>query len=128
MANFAALLPSLAHLRLCFSYSPSSRRLCNSFLAKINLSKLRSLKLEKTYLASKTFGPVVAQMKAAEEIFFVTVRLVEGTWRSILKMMQKLDKLEHLHLTWLEEKDRLVRMLHGFTLKLTCSCPAHTFA
>jgi hypothetical protein len=97
--DFASLMPSIEILHLTFSYSPMSATLCRNFLANMTISKLNTLRLDSAYIDSKFLGTFMLGLVNVESLFLEWIELTKGEWPVILEALNKLKKLNHLHLT-----------------------------
>ena len=103
MQRLAGALSSVRKVMLSFSYSPSSSILCQNFTSNIDLSKLTDFKLDSTFIDAQSLGIMICKMTNIEDLQFRWIDLTEGTWPKILEAILELQKLTHLHLTFLHE-------------------------
>ena len=111
MQRLAGIMLSIERLHLRFSYSASSSVLCQNFTASMELSKLTFLKLDSIYLDAQSLGITLCKATAIEDLQLLYINLTEGIWPTVLKVIQKLDKLQHLHLMYLYESTQRVSFL-----------------
>ncbi|KAK4547190.1 hypothetical protein LTR36_001411 [Oleoguttula mirabilis] len=112
MRQLATVLTAPEELCLRSDCSPDSGMLLYSFVRDLRLSGLTKLALDMVVLDAGSLASILAPMNSVKTVKLSWINLTDGTWVAILKMLQKLTTLDHLHLMWLQESSRKAYFLN----------------
>lgn len=103
LANFTACLPSLKELTLDFDGQPGSGLVFRRFVASLDISQLTSINIMGLTIDAASLAKAVTRMSSLADLKLYSVEVSSGSWPAVLKAIQKLENLEHLHLMYLKE-------------------------
>ena len=105
MQNLATLVPAVEELDLAFTYPTASIAsiLCHNFTAHVDMHKLTKLKLDSLGIDVKSLILTISMLSSVQDLQLVWINVTEGSWIPVLKAIQKLETLNHLHLMYLSE-------------------------
>jgi len=106
MEQFASILRAPEELELKYDFTPRAGVLHYHFMMKLELSNITRLILDTMAIDVGSLAATIAPMSAIKDLRLIWMDLVDGSWVTILKVLQKLETLQHLHLMWLQEASR----------------------
>ncbi|KAK3075982.1 hypothetical protein LTR53_000159 [Teratosphaeriaceae sp. CCFEE 6253] len=68
-----------------------------------HLSRLKKLAIDGVFTTADSLVHMVSSLSSVSDLLLSCSNLTEGDWKPVLRAMQKLEKLDHLHLRWLQE-------------------------
>nr|OQO19889.1 hypothetical protein B0A51_13392 [Rachicladosporium sp. CCFEE 5018] len=101
--RFAGCFPQLSDLTLSFDFSPNADALLRKFMVGIKGNLLTHLNLKEVYLDQTWLAKMLVRMKLLKELRLDGIDLQKGTWPTVLKVIAKLEHLDHLDLMYLRE-------------------------
>lgn len=111
VSNFASIFKNTTDLMLHFDFDEMSGSLCSAFMSRMRLSTLTKLMLETLHISEGALTQMITSMPDLVDLQLEWINLQSGTWVPILKSLLKLEKLDHLHLMYLQEDRRKVFFL-----------------
>lgn len=106
-----AFLPAMhAANEYYFSFDnyESSGSVCKAVLNVLDTSKVKTLKLDNICMDAKPLASSLARFRNLELLTLSFIDLSNGTWITVLKILQKLPLLYHLHLLFLQQEQQKV--------------------
>nr|OQO20262.1 hypothetical protein B0A51_13706 [Rachicladosporium sp. CCFEE 5018] len=101
--RFADCFPQLSDLTLSFDFSPNADTLLRKFMLGVKGDLLTHLSLKEIYLDQTWLAKMLVRMKLLKELRLDGIDLQKGTWPTVLKVIAKLEHLDHLDLMYLRE-------------------------
>ena len=98
LSAFAASLPKLEALDLCFGSCPEDGLICQSFLSHADFPQLRSLHLTRLSTDAASLAKIVARLKEVRHLRLKDSNLTEGSWPTVFQEISRLPNFEHLDL------------------------------
>ncbi|KAK4508630.1 hypothetical protein PRZ48_002369 [Zasmidium cellare] len=103
LKSFARVLKNVKRLTLAGDVGQWSGPILKSLANNIDLSKLTSFQLDGFLVNVNTLAAIVCQLSSAQMISFTMVEIDRGgSWVPILKVLEKLPSLKHLHMHYLQ--------------------------
>lgn len=102
LKSFAGVLKNVTCLTLASDVGPWSGPLSKSLTSHMDLSKLTKFQLDGVLINMNTLAAMVCQLKSAQMVVFVMVEIEKGSWVPILKALEMLPQLNHLHMQYLQ--------------------------
>ncbi|KAK5126718.1 hypothetical protein LTR85_009652 [Meristemomyces frigidus] len=106
MWQFAKVLTAPEELSLKSDFGTASGMLLHKFMQGLSLGSITKLALDMVVIDAGSLASILAPLASVKTLKLSWINLTDGTWLSILKVLQKLTTLDHLHLMWLQEGGR----------------------
>ncbi|KAF2769994.1 hypothetical protein EJ03DRAFT_374054 [Teratosphaeria nubilosa] len=104
MSKFAKVLPAISRLYLAFDGNPDSGLLFSGFMDGLKApATLTNLSLDTLVINTETLSNVLRSCSGLRIFRCVMIDLTDESWSAILKVLQKMQDLEHLDLMFLQE-------------------------
>ncbi|KAF2171931.1 hypothetical protein M409DRAFT_18162 [Zasmidium cellare ATCC 36951] len=100
--SFARVLKNVTCLTLAADVGQWSGQILKSLASNIDLGKLTKFQLDGFLVDMETLAAIVCQLKSAHMITFMLVEICHGSWVPLLKALEKLPSLDHLHMYYLQ--------------------------
>ncbi|GAB7358339.1 hypothetical protein MBLNU230_g2410t1 [Neophaeotheca triangularis] len=101
--SFSSLFPNLKDLEYSSDGEKYSGSLLSAVIVGLDLTKLQTFKVHSVAMKEPTILKTLSTMHDAKKVEFTWVDLTSGSWLPILKGLQKLKQLDHLHLMYCQE-------------------------
>ncbi|KAH9838212.1 hypothetical protein Tdes44962_MAKER08216 [Teratosphaeria destructans] len=104
MSHFAKILPAISRLHLTFDGNPHSGFLFSGFMDGLKTpATLTNLSLDTLVINTETLSNVLKACSSLRVFRNVMIELTDESWTTILRVLQKMQDLEHLDLMFLKE-------------------------
>ena len=109
--SFATIFGSLEHLDLCGDGAMESLIVFDGFVNNLKLANLTEMRLNTMDIGGHHLSTTLTRLTSLKTLHFLHVNIVDGSWLPILKRLQKITSLEHLHLFYMRENSQKAYVL-----------------
>lgn len=93
---------SVTKLALNFDMGPATGPILRMLTSHVDVGKLTYFSIDSVQIDMQTLASLVCRLKEVQMLVLSLVELKDGSWIPILKALQKLPKLSHLHMQYLQ--------------------------
>lgn len=101
---FAPVVRSATRFSLVFDFRDWAGSMYKAFLEQLDLAKMKGVALDSLATTGKILAGVISRMTSVEKLTLHAIDLNSGTWPFVLKTVEQLPNISHLHLQYLQQE------------------------